>query len=109
MFASRGIEALLIDYAIARGEDPDLIWHAETVLLQPADSTPHADHIHMRIACTPSEAVAGCDGGGPYWPWLPGLPVLAPLDADSLAEIARDDPFDLEMVAESGPAERDGA
>jgi penicillin-insensitive murein DD-endopeptidase len=109
MFASRAIEALLIDYAMARGEDPELVWQAETVLLQPADSTPHADHIHLRIACAPEETVLGCEGGGPYWPWLPRLPSLAPLDSSALGEIARDDPFDLEMVAERGPPHGDGA
>jgi penicillin-insensitive murein DD-endopeptidase len=108
MFASRDIEALLIDYAIARGDDPELVWQAETVLLQPADSTPHADHIHMRIACTPEEAVLGCEGGGPYWPWLPLLPSLPPLDAATLVEIGQDDPFDLEMVADSGPTHGEG-
>jgi penicillin-insensitive murein DD-endopeptidase len=101
LFVSRGIEALLTDYAIARGEDPELVWYAETVMLQPADSTAHDDHFHLRIACTPEEAVAGCEGGGPYWSWLPGLPVLAPLDASEIAEIGRDDPFDLTIVADS--------
>ncbi len=94
IFCSRGIEALLIDYARARGEDDALVWHAETVLLQPGDSTPHDDHIHVRIACTPGEAVVGCEGGGPYWEWLPPLPEL-PLDDALLADAAVDDPFDL--------------
>ena len=106
LFVSRGIEALLVDYAIARGEDPELVWHAETVMLQPADSTPHADHFHIRIACAPDEAVRGCMGGGPYWQWLPGLPVLAP---GGLDEIARDDPLDLERLADSAPEHGDDA
>lgn len=70
LFASRDVEALLIEYALARGEPLELVWRAATVLLQPGDSSPHADHFHMRIACSPSEMVAGCEGGGPYWPWL---------------------------------------
>ena len=76
IFLSRGIEALLIDYARARGEDLTLIWHAETVMLQPGDSLPHDDHIHLRTACTPEEAIRGCEGGGPYWDWLPPMPSL---------------------------------
>ncbi|MCC6553911.1 MAG: penicillin-insensitive murein endopeptidase [Polyangiaceae bacterium] len=78
LFVARWIEALIIEYALARGEDPELVWQAESVLLQPGDSAAHDDHIHMRVACTPDEAVAGCLGGGPYWPWLPALPQLTP-------------------------------
>jgi penicillin-insensitive murein DD-endopeptidase len=95
LFISRGIEALVVDYAIARGEDPDLVWTAETVMLQPADSTAHDDHFHLRIACLPEEAVRGCEGGGPHWPWLAPWPELGPLGEAELAEIARDDPLDL--------------
>jgi len=104
MFASRDVEALLIDHARARGEDPFLIWRAETVLLQPGDSTPHDDHIHLRIACSPDEELAGCEGGGPRWPWLPVEPALGELDRATLEQIAHDDPFDLstELHAQSG-------
>ncbi|MEZ4226911.1 MAG: penicillin-insensitive murein endopeptidase [Polyangiaceae bacterium] len=95
LFASRGVEALLIDYARARGEDLELVWHAETVLLQPGDSSPHDDHFHLRIACSPEELVAGCEGGGPYWPWLP-LPEVPPWLPDAeLRALGRDDPLPL--------------
>lgn len=93
MFCSREIEALLIDYARALGEAPELVWHAETVLLQPGDSLAHDDHIHMRIACTPDEAVRGCEGGGPYWEWLPPLPRLDRGD-DWVYTVMAADPFD---------------
>ncbi|MET0595365.1 MAG: penicillin-insensitive murein endopeptidase, partial [Polyangiaceae bacterium] len=46
MFVSLPVEALLTDYARARGEDAELVWHAETVMLQPKDSLPHDDHLH---------------------------------------------------------------
>src|SRR6185369_8460074 len=74
MFASRNVEALLIDYALARGEPLDLVLKAQSVMWQPVDSLPHDDHIHMRIACSLEETQAGCSGGGPYWEWLPTLP-----------------------------------
>jgi penicillin-insensitive murein endopeptidase len=77
LFFARWLEALVIEYARARGEDPELVWYAESVLLQPGDSAAHDDHLHLRVACTPEEAIAGCLGGGPYWPWLPALPQLA--------------------------------
>jgi penicillin-insensitive murein endopeptidase len=91
MFASRAVEALLIDYAIASGEDPELIWRAESVLQEPADSLPHDDHLHLRVACSPQESVRGCQGGGPYWSWLPTLPQdgldIADLDGSELEEL----------------------
>jgi penicillin-insensitive murein DD-endopeptidase len=91
LFFAHWLEALVIEYARARGEDPELVWYAESVLLQPSDSAPHDDHLHLRIACTPDEAVAGCQGGGPYWPWLPRLPQLvAPSDAELAHAIAED-------------------
>jgi penicillin-insensitive murein endopeptidase len=93
LFVSRALEALLIDYARARGEDVALIWHAETLLLEPGDSTPHDDHFHLRVACTPEEAAAGCEGGGPYWEWLEPPRELGQFGPHDLDLIARDDPL----------------
>ena len=64
---------------------------AESVLLQPGDSSAHDDHLHLRLACTPDEAIAGCLGGGPYWPWLPQLPQLVTPPDDELARTLIDD------------------
>jgi penicillin-insensitive murein endopeptidase len=82
MFISTPLEAIITEYARARGEDFELIWHAETVMRQPADSLPHDDHLHLRTACTPEEVAIGCEGGGPYWPWLPALPSDEPDESD---------------------------
>jgi penicillin-insensitive murein endopeptidase len=91
LFCAHWLEAMIIEYARARGEDDELIWRAESVLLQPGDSSAHDDHLHLRIACTPEESVAGCMGGGPYWPWLPQLPELAaPPDNELLASLIGD-------------------
>jgi penicillin-insensitive murein endopeptidase len=100
MLCSREIEALLIDYARARGEPDSLVWQAETVLIEPGDSLPHDDHIHLRIACLPEETPAGCEGGGPYWEWLPPLPQLGS-DPDWLRELARDEPPKVEHAPTS--------
>jgi penicillin-insensitive murein endopeptidase len=86
IFVAHWLEALIIEYARARGEDEELVWHAETVLLQPRDSAAHDDHLHVRIACSADEAVAGCEGGGPRWPWLEPLPALASLPDEELAQ-----------------------
>ncbi len=99
IFASRNVEALLTDYARALGESPALIWHAETVLLQPGDSSPHDDHIHVRLACLPDESVRGCEGGGPYWNWLPALPVLPALGDRQLDSLGADDPLAASSAA----------
>jgi penicillin-insensitive murein DD-endopeptidase len=71
LLASSTVEALVIDYGLARGDDPELIWRAQNVMLEPADSLPHDDHLHLRIACSPAQSARGCEGGGPYWNWLP--------------------------------------
>jgi len=95
MFVCHEIEALLIDHARALGEPDSLIWRAETVMLEPSDSLRHDDHVHLRIACSPEEAVSGCSGGGPRWQWLPPYEPARPLQAQDWEEIAKDDPFDL--------------
>jgi len=84
LFASSAVEALLIQHALATGDDPDLIWRAENVLLEPADSLPHDDHLHLRVACSPDAGVQGCEGGGVSWEWLPSPPMLT--DHDVLTE-----------------------
>jgi penicillin-insensitive murein endopeptidase len=99
MFMSSPVEALITDYARARGEDFELVWHAETVMLQPRDALPHDDHLHLRTACTPDEAVSGCEGGGPYWPWLPALPTAPPPETDETLAVALLSP--METVAQN--------
>jgi len=92
LFASRNVEALLVDYALARGEPLDVVVRAQSVMWQPVDSLPHDDHIHLRIACSVEETLAGCTGGGPYWEWLPPLPGPVALDDGRLALLVADDP-----------------
>jgi penicillin-insensitive murein endopeptidase len=104
MFVCREIEALLIDHARALGEPEALILRAETVMLQPSDSLPHDDHVHLRIACAPEEAIAGCSGGGPRWEWLKPYAPVHTLSAEEWSEIAHDAPFDLANGASVGEA-----
>jgi len=103
MFVCREIEALLIDHARALGEPDSLVWQAETVMLEPSDSLRHDDHVHLRIACSPEEAVAGCSGGGPRWQWLPPSDPVRPLEAQDWDQIAKDDPFDLATLDANQP------
>ncbi|MGC4086484.1 MAG: penicillin-insensitive murein endopeptidase [Polyangiaceae bacterium] len=96
LFLSQKLEAILIDYALSRGEPLELVHRAQTVLMQPTDSTPHDDHVHMRIACTPAEAISGCSGGGPQWEWFPPNQAPVELADDELTQLAADDPLQAE-------------
>ena len=116
IFVSEPIEALLIEYARARGEDDELVFRALTVLKQPTNALPHDDHYHVRTACLPEEALAGCEGGGPYWAWLPQLPTLATSgdeDDDYVLLAALLDPIeadvDIPLVDASEPREERGS
>jgi len=109
LFISRPLEALLMDYARARGEPLELQYRAQTVMLQPGDSLPHDDHLHLRIACSPEETQAGCSGGGPYWEWLPALPKGQELSPALLDEIAADEPLEpLEPMPVAGTPDGGG-
>jgi len=94
MFVSRTIEALLVDYALARGEPLELVLRAQSVMFEPGDSLSHDDHVHMRIACSADEMERGCIGGGPYWDWLPPAPAPFVLDERALH---------AELLAEEAP------
>jgi penicillin-insensitive murein endopeptidase len=86
LFVSAPVEALLVEHALAAGEDLAVVERARAVMQQPSDSAPHDDHFHLRVACSADDASAGCVDGGPAWPWLarsapaaPGRDPLAPL------------------------------
>lgn len=101
-FMNRELEARVIQYALAKETDWELIWHAQTVMLQPGDSLPHADHVHVRIACTASESVSGCSGGGPRWPWLQPYPHLSEDLTSLFNDIRENDPFELAPLSPAG-------
>ncbi|GAC1559011.1 MAG: hypothetical protein NVS3B10_17960 [Polyangiales bacterium] len=74
LFASKPVEAMLIDWARARGESGDTIVRALDMLLPPGPpAQTHDDHVHVRIACDPDEVAAGCEDNGPIRPWLAAL------------------------------------
>jgi penicillin-insensitive murein endopeptidase len=71
LFASKPVEAMLIEWARARGESGDTLVRAMDTLLQPAPpAQSHDDHLHVRIACDPEEVAAGCEPTGPVRPWI---------------------------------------
>jgi penicillin-insensitive murein endopeptidase len=69
LFVAHHLRKLLLDYAAAQGEPADLVERAEAVLLQPGDSLPHDDHLHVRIYCPASDLALGCRERGPLR-WL---------------------------------------
>lgn len=77
IFVAEWLEAMIIQHARAKGEDPELLFRATAVMHQPRDSAPHDDHLHVRIACTFDEAVHGCIDGTPDWPFKKARPELA--------------------------------
>jgi penicillin-insensitive murein endopeptidase len=70
IFANHVLEAMLIEWARARGEAPETIRRAEEVLLEPHPGGAHDDHVHIRVTCTDAELTAGCEVNGPTRPWL---------------------------------------
>ena len=64
IFLAAPLRNMLLDYALRVGEPESLRLRALRVLVQPTDSSPHADHFHIRIAC-PGDDRPGCvDGPG---------------------------------------------
>jgi penicillin-insensitive murein endopeptidase len=108
MFISSPLEALITEYARARGEELDLVWRAESVMIQPTDSLPHDDHLHLRTACTAEEVIVGCEGGGPHWPWLPPLPALEMDETDDALALALLAPIPTESKRAEAPADPRG-
>ncbi|HEX3344667.1 MAG TPA: penicillin-insensitive murein endopeptidase [Polyangiaceae bacterium] len=96
LFVSDVVQAMLLEWAVARGEPTELIARAESLMLQPNPGGVHDDHIHVRTTCAPEERVTGCEPIGTKRPWLrdelPPLPesdrdlalaLLQPIDAPS--------------------------
>lgn len=98
VFANRKVNALLIEWARARGDSPQTIAKAIDVMLEPHPGGPHDDHVHVRTACTSAEIIAGCEPTGPPREWLVALD--APFQLPSNHELA---------LALFQPRETDGA
>ncbi len=68
VFVASHLRALLLERARAVGSP--LVSRAERVLLEPRDSSPHADHFHVRIYCGPDDRLAGCLDAPPFHVWV---------------------------------------
>lgn len=94
LFVSRPVEAILIEWARARGEPGETVVRAMDAMLQPGPpAQSHDDHVHLRIACTADEVADGCEPTGPVRPWIAAADAAAALPA-----AATDVPSTLELV-----------
>jgi len=87
IFASDGVKALLLRWALDHGRDAALIERAATALHQPSDSAPHDDHFHVRIYC-PAGSTGVCEDVGPVWPWVANKRAAKPSSRFTDAQLA---------------------
>ncbi len=60
----------LLDHAAASGASAEVLRRARAVLKQPSDSSPHAEHFHVRLFCGADERLQGCLDAPPFHPWI---------------------------------------
>ncbi|MFO0750212.1 MAG: penicillin-insensitive murein endopeptidase [Myxococcota bacterium] len=70
VFVASHLEPLLLAAGRAAGADDELLKRAAAVLQQPGDSSPHADHFHVRVYCTEAERLQGCLDAPPFHAWV---------------------------------------
>jgi penicillin-insensitive murein endopeptidase len=70
IFVSDVVQAMLLEWALARGEPAEIVRRAQVVMLQPNPGGVHDDHLHVRTTCSVDEMVAGCETIGPRRAWL---------------------------------------
>jgi penicillin-insensitive murein endopeptidase len=70
IFISDVVHAMLLEWALSRGDPIETVRRAQAVMLQPHPGGVHDDHIHVRTSCAPEETVAGCEQSGPRRDWL---------------------------------------
>jgi penicillin-insensitive murein DD-endopeptidase len=94
LFVSRPVEAILIEWARARGEPGETVVRAMDAMLQPGPpAQSHDDHLHLRIACDPDEIATGCEPTGPERPWIVAADAAAALPA-----LVTEPPSTIELV-----------
>src|SRR6185312_17499253 len=52
IFVSDVVQALLVEWALARGESTEIVRRARAVMLEPHPGGVHDDHFHIRTACS---------------------------------------------------------
>jgi murein endopeptidase len=70
IFVATHVRALLLEAAKASGAEVRILERAARVLQPPRDSSPHADHFHVRIYCDSEDRLLGCVDAPPFHPWI---------------------------------------
>jgi len=70
IFIARWLERRLMARARKEGVDPEMMRRMAEVLRQPGDSSPHHDHFHVRIFCSPQDRNYGCLNREPWRDWV---------------------------------------
>lgn len=65
IFVFDPLKQMLLDYATAIDEPPDIVQQASYLLHQPSDSACHDDHFHVRLYCSKADRMIGCRDRGP--------------------------------------------
>jgi penicillin-insensitive murein endopeptidase len=90
LFISKPLKQSLLEHARRTDEPDDLIRRARSVLHQPTDAPPHADHLHIRVTCSLDDRLRGCIDWGPRWEWvdwyIPELKARALAIGEALSE-----------------------
>jgi penicillin-insensitive murein endopeptidase len=103
LFVSDVVQAMLVEWAVARGDPPETIRRAQSMMLQPNPGGVHDDHIHVRTTCAAEERVSGCEPIGPRRSWLADdLPTLQESDRDLALAILQ--PFETSFVDATAPS-----
>jgi penicillin-insensitive murein endopeptidase len=81
IFIYNPLKQLILEAGRKANANPELLKRAEYVMQQPRDSSPHADHYHVRIYCPADDLGDGCMTYGIIWPWVEGITpsAMAPL------------------------------
>jgi penicillin-insensitive murein endopeptidase len=73
LFIYNPLKQLILDAGRRANADPKIIERASFVMQQPGDSTPHAEHFHIRIYCPAKDIVDGCMVSSIIWPWVENI------------------------------------
>ncbi len=64
IFIQEDLRQMLLAHAREAGASRGLLARAREVMMQPGDSAPHDDHMHVRIYCPKNDLSAGCQDAG---------------------------------------------
>jgi hypothetical protein len=69
LFLSHSLKELVMTHAANSGEKLALLERASQLMRQPGRTSPHNDHLHLRIFCSDRDVRGGCVNTGAVHPW----------------------------------------